>query len=256
MSNLRVIETVAEMKHLRADWQARGETVGFAPTMGALHEGHMSLFSIARGKNSQVVASIFVNPTQFNDKSDLKNYPKPLEQDLALLRRADVDAVFLPSSAEMYADNFNYEVIEKSLSQSLCGPGRPGHFNGMLTVVLKLLNIVGPQCAYFGEKDYQQLKLIQEMVRSFFMDIEIVPCPTIREADGLAMSSRNLRLTKEERQLAPELYRAMTSFKSAEEVLQHLNHIGFDVEYVTDQWARRFAAARLGSVRLIDNVGI
>jgi pantoate--beta-alanine ligase len=256
MSELPVVETAGQMKALRQEWLRAREAVGFIPTMGALHEGHMSLIRASRSRDSRVVVSIFVNPTQFNDKSDLANYPRPIEQDLKLLTENQVDAVFMPSAAEMYADQFNFEVHEKSLSQLLCGPGRPGHFDGMLTVVLKLLGIVGATRAYFGEKDFQQLRLIQEMVKAFFIDTEIVPCPTLREPDGLAMSSRNLRLTAEQRRLAPEIFQALTNLKTTDEVKSHLHELGFRVEYVSDQWNRRFVAAHLGQVRLIDNVAI
>ena len=166
----------------------------------------------------------------------------------------NVDGAFLPQAREMYADNYNYAVTERELSRVLCGPTRPGHFAGMLTVVLKLLNVVSADKAFFGQKDYQQLKLIQGMARAFFLPTEIVGCATVRETDGLAMSSRNLMLTAEQRQLAPEIYKTLKSARSKEDAVETLTRLGFRVDYVEEHWGRRFAAAFLGNVRLIDNV--
>lgn len=251
---MKVIETVREFRKLRQEWRDREESVGFVPTMGALHAGHLSLLDFARKDNRRVVASIFVNPTQFNDAKDLETYPQPRAQDLALLEAAGLDAVFLPQPKEMYADNYRFEVSEKEFSQVLCGPRRPGHFTGVLTVVLKLFNITQPDRAYFGEKDYQQLRLIRDMSESLFLDTQVIGCPTLREADGLAMSSRNLRLTPEQRELAPVLYRILQSAPDVQTAAQEMTEAGFRVEYVEEHWGRRFVAAHLGSVRLIDNV--
>lgn len=249
---MKILETVAEVRQ----WRETHKDVGFVPTMGALHAGHVSLIERAAKDCTQVMVSIFVNPTQFNDAKDLERYPRPQTEDLALLERTGATAVFLPRPQAIYNDHYRFEVREKELSQVLCGPTRPGHFAGVLTVVMKLLNIVQPQRAYFGEKDFQQLKLIQEMTQAFFMATEIVPCPTVRESDGLAMSSRNALLTVEQRKLAPTLYRILKAAPSVNEAESALTEVGFKVDYVEEQWGRRFVAAFLGEVRLIDNVAL
>lgn len=231
-------------------------TVGFVPTMGALHAGHESLLKKAYDENDYVVLSIFVNPTQFNDPNDLEKYPKTWDQDLAMAERNGVDAIFYPQYNAMYPDNYRYKITEGEYSKLLDGAHRPGHFDGVLSVVMKLFNIVSPTRAYFGEKDFQQLTLIKGMAESFFMDLEIVPVPTLRESDGLAMSSRNMRLSSEERAKAPAIYKAITESTTAEEAATTLNSQGFKVDYVTDIGNRRFVAAKLGEVRLIDNVEI
>ncbi|ASD62367.1 pantoate--beta-alanine ligase [Bdellovibrio bacteriovorus] len=231
-------------------------TVGFVPTMGALHTGHEELIKQARKNNDLVVLSIFVNPTQFNDPKDLEKYPQTWDQDLAMAEKNNVDAIFFPRYPEMYPDNYRYKVSENEYSTLLDGAHRPGHFDGVLSVVMKLFNVVRPTKAYFGEKDFQQLTLIQGMVESFFMDLEIVPVPTVREEDGLAKSSRNLRLTPEERKKAPAIFKAITKSKTAAEAAASLSAQGFIVDYVTDVGNRRFVAAKLGEVRLIDNVQI
>jgi len=250
----RVIRSPQEFKQWRRD-QA-GMTVGFVPTMGALHAGHESLLKRCREETELCVLSIFVNPTQFNDPKDFEKYPLTWEQDLAMAERNGVDVIFYPRPEEMYPDGYHYKVIENEFTGVLCGATRPGHFDGVLSVVMKLFNVVSPTKAYFGEKDFQQLTLIQGMVRAFFMDLIIVPVPTLREADGLAMSSRNVRLTAEERAKAPAIYQAIKSAKSAAEATAQLTEQGFKVDYVTDLKGRRFAAAFLGDVRLIDNVQI
>ncbi len=232
--------------------------LALVPTMGALHAGHLSLVAAAKQTcdhaNDQVLVSIFVNPTQFNQASDLEKYPNTLEADLLQLSAAGVDAVFLPDYAMIYPDEYTYKLTENALSQLYCGAHRPGHFDGVLTVVMKLFNMVKPNRAYFGEKDYQQLSLIQGMVKAFFMDIVIVSCPIIREADGLAMSSRNLRLTPIERKVAPQLYATLMANSSLSDKRQHLTTIGFDVDYIEVMGDRLLAAASLGDIRLIDNV--
>ncbi len=250
---IKVLHTPAEMRAFRKDFPAK---VGFVPTMGALHQGHADLLRKARQESDIVVLSIFVNPTQFNDPKDLEKYPSTWEADLKLAEECGVNAIFFPKYADMYPDNYRYKVIESEFSKILCGKDRPGHFDGVLSVVMKLFNIVSPQVAFFGEKDFQQLTLIKEMTEAFFMDLKIVAVPTVREADGLAMSSRNMRLTAEERAKAPMIYQAITQGPSAEAAAAKLNSSGFQVDYVTDIGSRRFVAARLGAVRLIDNVEI
>ena len=236
--------------------QGLNKTLGFVPTMGALHSGHEELLKQARRENELVALSIFVNPTQFNNASDLDKYPMTFEADLAMAEKNNVDVIFFPQYIEMYPDNYRYKVSEYAYSNILDGAHRPGHFDGVLSVVMKLFNITSPSRAYFGEKDYQQLSLIKGMAESFFMDLEIIPVPTVREEDGLAKSSRNVRLTESERQKAPLIFRAIKNSKSAEEAAQILIDDGFKVDYVTDIENRRFAAAYLGEVRLIDNVAI
>lgn len=250
---ISILETPQAMK----EWRKKAQgAVGFVPTMGALHAGHAELLKRARKENDQVVLSIFVNPTQFNDANDLAKYPKTWEQDLGLAKENGVAAVFYPQFTDMYPDNYRYKMTEHEYSLLLDGAHRPGHFDGVLSVVMKLLNIVSPDRAYFGEKDFQQLTLVKGMVESYFMNVEIVPVPTVREADGLAMSSRNTRLTPEERKKAPVIYKAITQSPSAEQAAKTLAAEGFVVDYVTDIGHRRFVAAKLGEVRLIDNVQI
>lgn len=248
-----VLRSHSEFKSWRL---GKDGTVGFVPTMGALHMGHEELIKRARKENDFVVLSIFVNPTQFNDPSDLEKYPKTWEQDMEMAKRNSVDTVFYPRYTEMYPDSYRYKMTENEYSKLLDGAHRPGHFDGVLSVVMKLFNIVMPTKAYFGEKDFQQLTLIKGMAESYFMNLEIVPVPTVREKDGLAMSSRNTRLTSEERQKAPAIYKAITESKTTAEATAKLNSQGFHVDYVTDIGNRRFVAAKLGEVRLIDNVEI
>lgn len=236
--------------------RAKNGTVGFVPTMGALHSGHEELLKRARIENDFVILSIFVNPTQFNDPNDFAKYPKTWKQDCAMAQRNGVDAIFLPRYAEMYPDNYRYKVSENDYSRILDGAHRPGHFDGVLSVVMKLFNLTVPHRAYFGEKDFQQMTLIKGMVESFFMNLEIVPVPTVREHDGLAMSSRNTRLSAQERNQAPLIYKAISESKSAKEATEILTAQGFKVDYVTDIENRRYVAAFLGEVRLIDNVEI
>ena len=230
--------------------------VGFVPTMGALHAGHGSLLKKSVNENSITVLSIYVNPTQFNNVEDLKKYPITLTEDLELAKNLDVDAVFVPTYEEIYPDNYKFKVIENDFSLSLCGANRPGHFNGVLTVVMKLLNIVQPQRAYFGEKDFQQLTLIKKMVQAFFMPIEIVACPTMREKNGLAMSSRNKRLSEVDKEKAAIIYKAISSNKPIAQIRKCIEDEGFPVEYLVDFAGRRYIAADVHGVRLIDNVSI
>ncbi len=236
--------------------QGQSKTLGFVPTMGALHSGHEELLKRARRENDLVALSIFVNPTQFNNASDLDKYPMTFEADLAMAEKNNVDVIFFPEYIEMYPDNYRYKVSENAYSNILDGAHRPGHFDGVLSVVMKLFNITSPSRAYFGEKDYQQLSLIKGMAESFFMDLEIIPVATVREEDGLAKSSRNVRLSESERQKAPHIFKAIKNSESAEEAAKILIEDGFKVDYVTDIENRRFVAAYLGEVRLIDNVEI
>jgi pantoate--beta-alanine ligase len=259
-----------------------GKSVGFVPTMGALHEGHLDLVRRARLENEVVVASIFVNPIQFNNPEDLDKYPRMPEADSHMLRSAGCDVLFAPEADEMYPEPEKTVYDFGSLALVMEGASRPGHFNGVAIVVRKLFEIVEPHKAYFGEKDFQQLAIIRQLVRLCSIPVEIIPCATVREADGLAMSSRNMRLTPEERSIAPKIYRALqagalmkkttdpVSIKNF--ILQELNkEPAFTVDYVEiaddtllqpiNDWnqakgALIFTAVFLGKVRLIDNIRI
>ena len=232
----------------------RGISLGYVPTMGALHEGHLSLVERSRTENDRTLVSIFVNPTQFDDPADLDAYPRTLERDLALLDVAGVDFVLLPRAEEMYCDGFRYRVSETELSTTLEGVHRPGHFDGVLTAVLKLLNIAAAERAYFGEKDWQQLSLVRGMADAFFLPTTIVACPTVRESSGLALSSRNARLTEPDRARAATLQRVLASAATTDDAIDQLTDAGFAVDYVADRDGRRLAAVRLAGVRLIDSV--
>lgn len=206
---MKVCHTNAEMRAEVASWRAAGQSVALVPTMGYLHEGHMALVRRGRELADRVVVWIFVNPTQFENAADLAAYPRDVERDLAMLRRETVDAAFTPGFDEIYPDGAETIVETTRLSGILMGAVRPGHFRGVATVVTKFFNIVQPDVALFGEKDYQQLQVIRRMVRDLHMPVGIVGVPTVREPDGLAMSSRNVRLTPEDRQAAVILSRAL-----------------------------------------------
>lgn len=252
---MRVFKTIESYSQWREQIPV-DKSVGFVPTMGALHEGHSSLLEKSKSENDYSVLSIFVNPTQFNNSEDFNNYPITLDDDLKKAKDAKVDVVLLPEYDEIYKDNYRFKVTENDFSYSLCGANRPGHFNGVLTVVLKLLNIVKAQKAYFGEKDYQQLTLIRDMVDAFFIPTKIIPCPTVREDTGLAMSSRNKRLTAEQRLQSQIIYQSISQSTTAVEAKQRIEKQGYTVDYIVDYQKRRFAAVQVGPVRLIDNVEI
>src|SRR3990170_4999099 len=196
---MQIVETIAEMKKIRRELKG---TVGFVPTMGYLHEGHLELVKRAKKENLIAIASIFVNPTQFGPKEDLAGYPRDIPRDLKMLETAKTDIVFIPTAAEMYPPRFSTWVDVEKVTERLEGAVRPGHFRGVATVVTKLFNIVQPTRAYFGQKDAQQVIAIKRMVADLNMNLEIVVCPTVREPDGLAMSSRNIYLKPDERQAA------------------------------------------------------
>ena len=250
-----------EVSRTVPEWLGRrraisGRRIGFVPTMGALHRGHASLVERCRKENETVVVSIFVNPTQFNDPKDLQRYPRTLDNDLAVLEGLGADEIFLPGVADLYPHGYRFRLEEEIVTQVMEGPRRPGFLQGVMTVVLKLLNLVRPDRAYFGEKDFQQLKLITEMVKDFFIPTEIVLCPTVREASGLAESSRNLLLSPAARNKAPRLFHALTAAATPNDAKAILESEGFAVDYVEEHWGRRFAAAFLDDVRLIDNVPV
>ncbi|MBQ76486.1 MAG: pantoate--beta-alanine ligase [Gammaproteobacteria bacterium] len=255
---MRIIKTVREYLNGR-DGINKGST-GFVPTMGALHRGHQSLIESSTSDCDATVVSIYVNPTQFNSANDLGNYPDTLDQDINLLESLGVDFLFLPSYDDIYPDRYRYTIEESEFSRQLCGSHREGHFTGVMTVVMKLLNIVRPTAAYFGEKDFQQFQLIREMVEAFFMDVKIVPCPTVRETDGLALSSRNLNLDAGSRKKAPLIHELMANDVTDGQISEQLGEAGFDVDYVETHSGRRYVAATIGNdnkqVRLIDNVAV
>jgi pantoate--beta-alanine ligase len=206
---MQIIKTIAEIKQVR---KAIKKTVGFVPTMGYLHDGHLSLIKQAKEENKVVAVSIYVNPLQFGPREDFKNYPRDINRDLAMLEPF-TDIVFTPYDEEMYPGGYATYVLVQGITEALEGAARPGHFNGVSTVVNKLFNIIEPTRSYFGQKDAQQVAVIQKMVKDLNMNVEIVACPTVRESDGLAMSSRNTYLTPEQRRVAPILYHALLHAK-------------------------------------------
>ncbi len=206
---MRVIKSPFEVKKISDNFRKEGKIIGFVPTMGYLHEGHLSLVRRSKKECDVTFVSIFVNPIQFGPNEDFERYPRDEKRDLELLSKEGVDYVFIPEVHDMYPADYSVYVDETELSKYLCGARRPGHFRGVCTVVTKLFNIVKPHKAYFGKKDYQQFRIIERMVRDLNMDVEIVPCPIIRETDGLAMSSRNVYLTPEERKDAVCLYKSL-----------------------------------------------
>jgi pantoate--beta-alanine ligase len=206
MEILRTIDSVRQWVRVQ---RAQRRSIHFVPTMGYFHEGHLSLMRRARDDGGAVIVSIFVNPLQFGPNEDLERYPRDFERDRQMAQSVGVDAMFCPEAAEMYPAGYQTEVRVQTLSQPLCGRSRPGHFEGVATVVLKLFHIVTPDRAYFGMKDYQQVRVIQQMVRDLNLPIEVVPCSIVREADGLAMSSRNVYLSPDERAAATVLYRSL-----------------------------------------------
>lgn len=279
------LQNPQELRALLDHWRRHAHRIAFVPTMGALHAGHLSLVAAARQQCDAVVASIFVNPLQFGAGEDFTRYPRAPEEDAALLRDAGVDLLYTPGVAEMYPDGFATTLhMEGHLTSTLCGAHRPGHFDGVATVVAKLFHQVQPEIAFFGEKDYQQLCVIRRLVRDLDMPVEVVGVPTVREADGLAMSSRNRYLTDSERAIAPELYASLLWAQERifaarlfvevaavlEEARRALKATGFSrVDYfvLLDEdtllpptrleqirHCRLFAAALLGKARLIDNL--
>ena len=276
---MRLIQNVSEMKALSKSVLDDGKTIGFVPTMGYLHQGHLSLVQKAREENDIVVVSIFVNPTQFGPNEDYSRYPRDLERDLRLLNPFNVDYIFNPSVEEMYPAYYSVFVDETEMSKYLCGARRPGHFRGVCTVVTKLFNIVRPTHAYFGQKDAQQFRILRRMVENLNMDVEMVEMPIVREPDGLAMSSRNVYLSDEERREAPRLYKSLLEAKKLidsgerdvqkikDEIQRVLNHPLLKIDYVEIVDEKTLIpvdriegdvivaiAVFFGKARLIDNV--
>ncbi|PKN01654.1 MAG: pantoate--beta-alanine ligase [Elusimicrobia bacterium HGW-Elusimicrobia-1] len=210
---MKIITSVAAAQKYAAQLKSRGKTVGLVPTMGALHDGHASLIKRAARENDAAVVSIFVNPAQFGPKEDFKNYPRTFARDKAVCRKAGAEAIFFPSAKDMYPEGFAANVVVGGLSEKYCGASRPHHFDGVATVISKLFNITRPTRAYFGQKDYQQLKIIERLARALNFPVKIVACPTAREKSGLAMSSRNARLSAPERERAAAIYRIISAAK-------------------------------------------
>lgn len=280
MSKLQLIETVSEMQSQADAWRGSNLQLGLVPTMGFLHPGHLSLVDHCRKTAERTVVSIFVNPLQFGPQEDLAIYPQDLERDLGLLSDRGVDAVFLPQPDEFYPSDFSTFVEVTKLTEQLCGPFRPGHFRGVTTVVTKLFTAVKPHLAVFGQKDYQQSAVIRRLVRDLNLDLRIEVVPTVREADGLAMSSRNINLSADERRRAPVLYQTLelgaqmiaegardTSLIVAELRARIEPELGNDIDYLSivnpdtlEEVAQITGpvvialAIRLAHVRLIDNI--
>jgi len=276
---MEIIETIAMMQEASERWRKDDGIIALVPTMGFLHDGHLELLRVGREKGDKLIMSLFVNPTQFGPQEDYEKYPRDTEGDLEKARSKGVDTVFMPSAREMYPDGFQTTVAVEQVTQYLCGKSRPGHFAGVTTVVAKLFNITKPHLAIFGEKDYQQLVVIRQMVRDLNMGIDIIGVPTVREQDGLAMSSRNSYLTPEERESALSLKKGLElagamvakgekdSAKITGTVRELiLNHPFTEIDYVTicnrenlidietiDEPALLALAVNVGRARLIDN---
>jgi len=274
---MKVVEKIDDMRRLR---QQLAEPIGFVPTMGYFHDGHLALVRRARAENQLVIVSIFVNPTQFGPQEDFNNYPRDLQRDLAMLEEEKADIVFMPSATEMYPPQFNSWIEVDKLTERLESASRPGHFRGVATIVAKLFNIIQPTRAYFGQKDAQQTIVIKKMVADLNMNLEIITIPTVREPDGLAMSSRNTRLNPEQRQAAVILYQALclaqqlytSGEKNAERLRQEMLTLIqkqplANIDYVSIADAETLdeldrvnppslvsLAVRIGSTRLIDNI--
>jgi pantoate--beta-alanine ligase len=276
-----ILRTVAEVRALARGWKAAGEMVGVVPTMGALHDGHLSLARRARAECDRVITTIFVNPKQFNNPDDLKKYPRTEEADAALLATIPVDAIFAPLPEEVYPEGYITTVSVGGVSEPLEGRMRPGHFDGVATVVTKLFGMTLADRGYFGQKDWQQLQVVLRLVRDLNLPVKVVGCETIRDADGLALSSRNVRLTEAGRVKAPVLYAAITAAAedirkgqsdrmAIREAAETIRGAGFDrVEYIELRDAetlmpsddpsrprRMLAACWLDGVRLIDNIPV
>jgi pantoate--beta-alanine ligase len=247
-------KTVTEWRAFLKLFQNR--KIGFVPTMGHLHQGHLSLIEYSQQENDITVVSIFINPTQFNNPNDLSSYPKTFDSDFELLKKHNVDALFLPSYDEIYPDQYRYQVRESKLSLNMEGKYRPGHFDGVLTVVLKLLNIIQPHRLYLGEKDYQQYLLIKDMVEAFMLDIKIIHLPTVRLANGLAMSSRNSKLSEKEKEKAALFPKLLSSNLSISTIKHKLTKQGFIIDYIEEWQNRRFGGVWLNKIRLIDNIDL
>ena len=278
---LQILKTVQEVRQVTSKLHSEGKTIGFVPTMGFLHKGHLSLVEESNKNNDVTIVSIFVNPTQFGANEDLDSYPRDLKRDVELLKELKTDYVFAPDTSEMYSENALTSVYVDNLSSLLCGVSRPGHFKGVTTVVAKLINITQADNMYMGEKDFQQLLIIQKMVNDMFWKVNVVGCPIIRENDGLAMSSRNKYLSASERSDAVSLYKSLRlaqslysqGIKSVEMIVKNMNDLIYElngrVEYIkiidkntlgevktVSGNERVVLAVKYGNTRLIDNMNL
>jgi pantoate--beta-alanine ligase len=248
-----IVSRVSEVIKFRDEIEV-DKLLGFVPTMGALHVGHLKLYQEARRECHIVIATLFVNPTQFNNAEDLKLYPRDEERDIQKLREAGVDLLFLPTAEEMYkAGNSKISIVEEGISEELCGRYRPGHFSGVLTIIAKFFALIRPAKAYFGEKDYQQLLLVRELATTFFPQITVIGVPTVRTQSGLAISSRNLRLSEKGIEKGALFAKILQQSKSVEEARRSLESLNITVEYLEEKYNRRFGAVVIEGVRLIDN---
>ena len=255
---MKIVKSVSEMQQLADLWRRDGKVIAFVPTMGYLHEGHLALMRAARKEGDVLVISIFVNPIQFGPQEDYERYPRDLERDLRLAESVNVDVVFAPEVKEMYPDGFQTIVDVTELSKPLCGKSRPGHFRGVATVVTKLFNIVKPHVAVFGEKDFQQLVVIRRMVKDLNMDVRIIGHPIVREADGLAMSSRNVYLSSEERKVALRLSQSLKKARRlvAQSVLDAQEILKAVVSHLCQDDALRLDYAELRDPETLEEVSV
>ena len=276
-----IVRTRAALREMTRGWQLGGETIGVVPTMGALHDGHLSLVARAKEMSDRVIVTIFVNPKQFNNPEDLENYPRTEHEDAHKLERFAIDAIYVPDGAQMYPDGFATTVSVDGLTNVLCGAHRAGHFDGVATVVTKLFTQTAADLAFFGEKDFQQLQVVRRLARDLDLGVDVVGCPTIREVDGLAMSSRNLLLSDQARSRAAVLNEVMEDMAASlgqgagigsllPDARSRLAAAGFgDIDYLemrtndtltliehASEPARLFAAAYMAGVRLIDNIDV
>lgn len=247
---MRILKDIVSLK----SWRANQTEIGFVPTMGSLHAGHKSLIAKSKQICDVTLVSLYVNPTQFDKAADLAGYPHDLQADIEILETAGVDALYLPDFEQIYADDYHFQITENSFSKLFCGAHRSGHFEGVLTVIMKLFNLCQPNFAFFGEKDYQQLQLIKDMIDAFFLPVKVVACPIVRDADGLALSSRNQKLSAAQLNLAPMLYQTLIDDDDIDAKKGRLQALGFKVDYLSVYKDRLLAAVYLDEIRLIDNV--
>ena len=247
---MKTVKTIKEVRQQVREWKREGLSIGLVPTMGCLHEGHKSLIDTAVKENDRVVVSVFVNPIQFGPNEDFKTYPRDMEHDKKLCESTGASIIFNPEPSEMYFENRSTNVEVEGLTEGLCGAKRPGHFRGVCTVVSKLFNIVTPDRAYFGEKDAQQLAVVKRMVRDLNFDVQVVGCPIIREEDGLAKSSRNTYLSKEERQASLVLNK---SLKKAKKLLEDGEKDALLVKRVIEQEINKQPLARIDYIEIADS---
>ncbi|MBT3195453.1 MAG: pantoate--beta-alanine ligase [Candidatus Ruthia sp.] len=274
---MQISNTITDLQAKLNEWKSQGQSIAFVPTMGGLHDGHLALVALAKQKADKVIVSVFVNPTQFGENEDFDQYPNTLEQDITLLEQHQVDGLFTPNTDQIYPQDLENDIVAGELGGILCGVSRPEHFDGVAQVVHRLFEIVSPDVAVFGQKDYQQLLLIMQMTTQYFPEIKVLSQPTIREEDGLAMSTRNQYLSENERAIAPYLYQALlqakqdylnnTTVEMLTNTAKNTLSVDFKVDYfealdantlkqITDNTSKIaiLCAVFLGSTRLIDNI--